>query len=54
MQPVFKNKVEVFMSDTDSFIVAVPAASADKAAAMLADVMDFSNYNPSICYIVQE
>ena len=46
LQPVFKNKVEVVMSDTDSFIVAVPAASADKAAAMLADVMDFSNYAP--------
>ena len=47
LHPVFKNKVEVIMSDTDSFIIGVPTASADKAAALLADVMDFSNYDPN-------
>jgi len=44
LKPVFGNRASVILSDTDSWILAVPSASADDAMEKLGDVMDFSNY----------
>ena len=45
VKPAFNGQTEVIMSDTDSWILAVPTSSPDEAAEKLAHVMDFSNYS---------
>lgn len=47
VKPAFDNKVTVLMSDTDSWVMAVPASDADEAVSKLSHVMDFSNYDES-------
>ncbi len=42
----FDGNARVMMSDTDSWILQVPAKSEEMALEKLKDVMDFSNYNP--------
>ncbi len=45
IQPAFgKNGCTVLMSDTDSFLLEVRAASVDEAVSRIEHVMDFSNY----------
>lgn len=46
IQPAFGGRASVLLSDTDSFVLALPGASEDAALARLACVMDFSNYEP--------
>ena len=46
IMPRFGNKVSVLVSDTDSFILQVPAETPDSAMTILRDIMDFSNYDP--------
>jgi len=44
VKPTFGGEVSVILTDTDSWVLAVPAESSDQAMIMLEDVMDFSNY----------
>lgn len=47
IMPVFKNRVSVLLSDTDSWVLSVPAKSPEHALYKIRMVMDFSNYPPS-------
>lgn len=47
IMPTFDNKVSVLLSDTDSWVLAVPSNSPDEALKKIEHVMDFSNYPPS-------
>jgi len=47
IKPAFINNVSVLMSDTDSFMLAVPSISADNAMIKIDHVSDFSNYPSS-------
>ena len=44
VRPMFNNNVSVILSDTDSWILAVPSSSPDAAMEKLHSIMDFSNY----------
>lgn len=47
VKPAFNGEVTVLLSDTDSFVMRVPAGSLDECYEKLAPVMDFSNLDPS-------
>ena len=47
LKPAFGNRVTTVLTDTDSFLVAVPGKNSDEALQKIASVMDFSNYPPS-------
>ncbi len=42
--PAFDSRVTVLLSDTDSWVLAVPGKSSEDAVRVLQEVMDFSNY----------
>jgi len=44
VKPTFGDRASVILSDTDSWILAVPTSSANEAMEKLENVMDFSNY----------
>ena len=44
VKPAFGGQASVLLSDTDSWVLAVPAKSSDEAMQKLKNVMDFSNY----------
>jgi len=44
VKPAFDNRASVILSDTDSWILAVPSDSSEQALQKLDDIMDFSNY----------
>ena len=44
IRPAFDNRVMVLLSDTDSWVLALPCKSADDAVRRLRDIMDTSNY----------
>lgn len=46
IMPRFGNEVTVLVSDTDSFILQVPADTPDSAMETLRGIVDFSNYAP--------
>ena len=45
IKKVYKSKVSVVLSDTDSWVLILPAKSTDEALAPLSHIMDFSNYD---------
>lgn len=47
VKPAFGGRVTTILSDTDSWILAVPTANSDQAVSALKKVMDFSNYPQS-------
>ena len=47
IRPVFYGRASVILSDTDSFILALPARDTSEALEKLKEVMDFSNYDSS-------
>ena len=47
VKPRFNGEASVLMSDTDSWVLAIPLKSPDEVVSRLSDVMDFSNYDPS-------
>ena len=44
VKPCFGGRVSTLLSDTDSWILALPSSSSEKAMREMKDVMDFSNY----------
>lgn len=44
VKPAFDNRVTTILSDTDSWILAVPARDSTEAVLALGSIMDFSNY----------
>lgn len=47
VRPAFEGRVTTILSDTDSWILALPAGSADEAVEKMKSIMDFSNYASS-------
>lgn len=46
IKPTLNNEATLILTDTDSWLLAVPAESSDEVAEKLKIVMDFSNYPP--------
>ena len=46
IQPTFDKQASIIFSDTDSYALLLPVASADEACRMLSPIMDFSNLDP--------
>ena len=44
IRPAFNGRASVLLSDTDSFVLALPTRTVDEAVTTLKHVMDFSNY----------
>ena len=44
VKPSFNGKASVLLSDTDSWVLALPSISIDEALQRMSNIMDFSNY----------